>query len=196
MNKVRRNVVIGDVTYNILLHAQPEEEQHVHPQQCDLWAFAWGSGGVAASIVDAYIRTNVRSMAMLEIGAGLALPSLVSAKFGVDTLATDLITDALEVLSHNGSIYNVNNLNTSKLNWDSPASTLGDSKFDIIVCADVLYLRRSISPIINLIRDYLNMNSQYICVLVEDLHARNSSRSSLRRRCHSDIDNLSVLDVA
>src|SRR5258706_405498 len=62
------------------------------------WAELWPSGVALARVVSGLDLGGVR---VLELGAGLGLPSLAAAIRGADVLATDWADDAVELLRPN-----------------------------------------------------------------------------------------------
>ncbi len=56
------------------------------------WAVLWRSGVALASEVDG---VALRGLRVVELGCGLALPSIAAARAGATVLATDASTDAV-----------------------------------------------------------------------------------------------------
>jgi len=62
------------------------------------WAIAWPSGLVLADALDGRDLADAR---VLELGCGLAIPSLVAARRGARVVATDGSPDAVVFAAHN-----------------------------------------------------------------------------------------------
>lgn len=77
---------------------------------------------------------------MLELGAGLGLPSLAAALRGADVLATDWADDAVALLQANAERNHVA-LRAEVIRWDEPARF--GAGWDLVLAADVLYEQRN-----------------------------------------------------
>ena len=85
---------------------------------------------------------------MLELGAGLGLPSLAAALRGADVLATDWAEDAVALLRANAQRNHVV-LRTEVARWDEP-ERFGVG-WDIVLGADVLYEQRNADQLLELL---------------------------------------------
>ena len=111
------------------------------------WAELWPSGLVLAHTVG---ELELEGKRVLELGAGLGLPSLAAAARGADVLATDWSTDAVELLRRNAA-GNGLELRAEVVRWDEPGPLLGHAPFDLVLAADVLYDRRNAAPLLELL---------------------------------------------
>src|SRR5665213_1108787 len=75
-----------------------DEEAFDDEEFLPYWAELWPSGVALASAVSAL---ELRGSQVIELGAGLGLPSLAAALGGADVLATDWADDAVELLRLN-----------------------------------------------------------------------------------------------
>src|SRR3954464_14158078 len=75
-----------------------DEEAFEHEEFLPYWAELWGSG---EELSEAVAELDVAGLHVLELGCGLALPSLAAAVGGARVLATDWSPDAIELLSEN-----------------------------------------------------------------------------------------------
>lgn len=103
------------------------------------WAELWPSGLALAEVVSAL---DVRGLHVLELGAGLGLPSLAAALGGADVLATDWAGDAVELLRANAARNGIR-LRAERVRWDDPEPLLRDPPWDIVLGADLLYESRN-----------------------------------------------------
>jgi predicted nicotinamide N-methyase len=76
----------------------------------------------------------------LELGSGVALPSLALASRGADVLATDWYEDALRFARANAERNGLPPLRTELLDWRHPRGGWG---YDLVIAADVLYEPRN-----------------------------------------------------
>jgi predicted nicotinamide N-methyase len=108
------------------------------------WSVLWRSGVALAHELAAEDLTGRR---VIELGCGLALPSLVAARQGADVLATDRERAGLELAERNAR-ENGLTLRTRYLEWDEGDPPAG---FDLVLAADVLYERHSVALLTKLL---------------------------------------------
>ncbi|MEU7812516.1 methyltransferase domain-containing protein [Pseudonocardia sp. NPDC049154] len=100
------------------------------------WAQPWPSG---IELADAVARANLTGARVLELGCGLALPSLAAAQGGARVLATDHAPGALAFAAHNAR-RNGLRLEVAQCDWSDPWSAIAGAPWDLVLAADVLYL--------------------------------------------------------
>jgi predicted nicotinamide N-methyase len=111
------------------------------------WAVLWRSGVALARELDG---APLRGVRVVELGCGLALPSIAAARAGADVLATDEAPEALALAARNAALNGVD-LDTAPADWSRPADLLGRGPFDVVLAADVLYERQSVAPLLELL---------------------------------------------
>jgi len=99
------------------------------------WAELWPS---AVALARALRGRALRGARVLELGCGLALPSIVAALQGARVLATDLQPDALEAARLNAQANDVE-LELLTLDWRELEAISARAPFDLVLGADVLY---------------------------------------------------------
>ena len=113
------------------------------------WARAWPSGrALAAALFAGPALTGRR---VIELGCGLALPSIVAARRGADVLATDGAPDAVAFAAHalalNGVLGEV-----AQADWAEHGDVLAArGPFDLVLAADVLYTRPNVETALGLL---------------------------------------------
>ena len=75
-----------------------DEEAFEHEEFLPYWAELWPS---AVAVARAVVELRLAGLRVVELGCGLALPSIVAALGGADVLATDWSPDALGVAAAN-----------------------------------------------------------------------------------------------
>ncbi|HEX4109781.1 MAG TPA: methyltransferase domain-containing protein [Solirubrobacteraceae bacterium] len=111
------------------------------------WAELWPSGLALARALDGRALNGAR---VLELGCGLGLPSLVAARAGGRVLASDWSLGALSLLQRNAS-ENELAVETVAADWAAPEPLTARAPFDLVLAADVLYERRSIPLLLDLL---------------------------------------------
>ncbi|AEA28515.1 class I SAM-dependent methyltransferase [Pseudonocardia dioxanivorans] len=111
------------------------------------WAQPWPSGIELASVV---ARRDVGGARVLELGCGLALPSLAAAQGGARVLATDHAPGALAFAAHNAERNGIR-LEVARCDWSDPWSAVAGAPWDLVLAADVLYDHGSLVALADLL---------------------------------------------
>ncbi|KAJ3383179.1 hypothetical protein HDU92_004363 [Lobulomyces angularis] len=101
---------------------------------------------------------------LLELGCGNGMSSIAAAingKFNVTT--TDFDNNALTLSKENAALNNQTSINYFTLNWHNVPSNFPE--FDMIIGADIIYMRNSLISISNLILNKLKPNG--IAILID-----------------------------
>ncbi len=110
------------------------------------WAELWPSGIALAEHVAGLELDGKR---VLELGCGLALPSLAAALAGAEVIATDWAAEAIDLVALNAAANGLS-VATAALRWDADdGRELG--AFDLVLAADVLYEERNAEPLLRLL---------------------------------------------
>ncbi len=120
------------------------EDEYAVDERLPYWAELWPSGCVLA---DRLAQRNLRGLNVVELGAGLAIPSFVAATGGATVVATDWYQPALTFVTVNAERLGLA-VDTMLVDWrDPPQALLDRAPFDLIVAADVLYEPRNAAPL-------------------------------------------------
>jgi predicted nicotinamide N-methyase len=111
------------------------------------WSILWRSGVALARELS---RGRLDGLRVVELGCGLAVPSLAAARAGATVLATDGDQVALELAERNARANGLR-IETAVLEWDSPDPLLERGPFDLVLAADVLYERPSVAALLSLL---------------------------------------------
>ena len=111
------------------------------------WAVLWRSGVALARELDGM---PLRGRRVVELGCGLAVPSIAAARAGAMVLATDSDPEALELVERNARDNGVQ-VETATADWADPGELLRQAPFDIVLAADVLYERASVAQLLSLL---------------------------------------------
>ena len=87
---------------------------------------------------------------MVELGCGLAVPSIAAARAGAAVLATDACADALTLVARNAHVNDVR-IETATVDWAEPDELVRRAPFDLVLAADVLYERASVALLLSLL---------------------------------------------
>jgi len=127
-----------------LIDERASEREEYLPYWADLWP---SSRALAAALVE----QPPRGLRVLELGCGLALPSIAAAMLGAaEVLATDWSADALAFAGVNAALNGVT-LPTLLSRWDDPEATIARGAWDLVIAADVLYEQRNVDELLPLL---------------------------------------------
>jgi predicted nicotinamide N-methyase len=87
---------------------------------------------------------------VLELGCGLALPSIAAARSGASVLATDGSADAAVFAAHNLALNEVEG-EVLPGDWRAAGEQLAAQRWDLVLAADVLYLRENVESLLRLL---------------------------------------------
>jgi predicted nicotinamide N-methyase len=111
------------------------------------WEVLWRSGVALAQELDG---AALRGLRVVELGCGLAAPSIAAARGGAEVLATDACGEALSLVARNARLNRVR-VDTARVDWAEPTELLGRAPFDLVLAADVLYERPSVAALLSLL---------------------------------------------
>ena len=112
------------------------------------WAIPWPSGVVLARAVAA--SPPPPGARVLELGCGLALPSIAAARAGASVVATDGSLDSAVFAAHNLAINELEG-HVVPADWRAAPDELASSEWDLVLAADVLYLRANVESLLRLL---------------------------------------------
>lgn len=117
------------------------------------WARLWSSGrALARALADAPPAPGAR---VLELGCGLALPSLVAARAGARVTATDGSTDAVVFAAH-GFALNELVADVVHADWAAHGEQLAThGPFDLLLASDVFYTKANVAVALALVPELL-----------------------------------------
>jgi predicted nicotinamide N-methyase len=114
-----------------------DEAEFERDERLPYWAELWPSARALAR----HLLAHPPASPVLELGCGLALPSLALHALGIEVLATDYYDDVIRFAEVNSARNGLPPLPTALLDWRKiPASM---ATFPTVIAADVLYERRN-----------------------------------------------------
>jgi predicted nicotinamide N-methyase len=111
------------------------------------WSVLWRSGVALACELDG---VALRGRRVVELGCGLAIPSIAAARAGAAVLATDACAEALALVARNADANDVH-IETATVDWAEADELLRRAPFDLVLAADVLYERASVALLLKLL---------------------------------------------
>jgi predicted nicotinamide N-methyase len=125
----------------------PDDHQVEWAPLAPYWSVLWRSGVALARELD---REDLDGKRVVELGCGLAVPSIAAARRGADVIATDGDIDALALVRRNAEANGVQ-LETAAVDWADPDELVERGPFDLALASDVLYERPGVAMLLNLL---------------------------------------------
>lgn len=124
--------------------------------KCPYYGVLWPA---AEGLVEFVLKNQekFKNKKMIEIGCGLAYPSLVAKFLGADIVTTDFHLGVVDFLNRNLR-HNTMELEFKRLNWRDPVDSIGT--FDIVIGSDVLYEARHPSDVAQGFKRLLNPSGE------------------------------------
>jgi predicted nicotinamide N-methyase len=146
----REEVDVGHDTITVIRPSEWEELRHqegADGRSAPYWAIAWPSGVELATRLAAMELAGKR---VLELGCGLALPSIAAARRGAHVTATDGVPDAVVFAAHNLALNDVEG-QVELVDWREAQGLVDAAPWDLVVASDVLYLRGNVEALLRLL---------------------------------------------
>jgi predicted nicotinamide N-methyase len=125
------------------------EEEGAAGRPVPFWARPWPSGTALASALAG--DPPPAAARVLELGCGLAAPSIVAARAGANVLATDGATDAVAYAAHSFAL-NQTTGEVAHAAWADHGDELAErGPFDLVLGADVLYTPLNADELVRLL---------------------------------------------
>jgi predicted nicotinamide N-methyase len=165
-----------------------DEEAFEHEEFLPYWAELWPSGATLARDVS---NRSLRGARTLELGCGLALPSMAAALAGGRVLATDWSPDAMHMVTRNAERSGAR-LETLVCDWARPEPLLERAPWDLVLAADVLYERRNVDTLGELLPRLVDTRGEILLadpgrVTAEAFLERAVERFDLRTTSHGPV---------
>jgi predicted nicotinamide N-methyase len=125
----------------------PDDHQVEWAPLAPYWSVLWRSGVALARELDGEALQGLR---VVELGCGLAVPSIAAARGGADVIATDGDSDALELVLRNAEANGVP-VETDMVDWGDPDELVARGPFDLVLGADILYERQGVAFLLDLL---------------------------------------------
>ena len=123
------------------------DEAFEHEELLPYWAELWASG--VALAWEVCVR-SLRGARTLELGCGLALPSIAAARAGGRVTATDWSQEAVELAAANAEL-NGASVQAEVRSWAEPDALVERAPWDLVLAADVLYEQANVALLLELL---------------------------------------------
>ncbi|MEM7658012.1 MAG: 50S ribosomal protein L11 methyltransferase, partial [Bacteroidota bacterium] len=122
------------------------EDPEVQDERIPYWADVWPSAIGMAQFLAKH-PALVQQQQVIELGCGVALPSITGAKLGAGrVIMTDYLPAALEMAAYNWGLNGLPDPELSTLDWRTPETHL---QSDVVLASDVIYEARNSDSLLN-----------------------------------------------
>lgn len=151
MGEVDEEVEIGGLRLTVVHPSDPDElideDAFEHEEFLPYWAELWPSALALARILE---RRDLGGVRVLELGCGLAVPSIVAALRGAEALATDWAPDAIGFARRNAE-QNGARVEVELAAWSDVKRLEVRGPWQLVLASDVLYERRNVELLIGVL---------------------------------------------
>lgn len=121
-------------------------------QHSPYWAQVWP----AALGLCCFLKNNIgyiQNKKVLELAAGLGLPSIFAAGYAKQVVASDIEPAALSYIRKSAIHHQLHNLFTTVIDWNQPQQT---GLYEVVLLSDVNYESASFPALLTVIHSFLN----------------------------------------
>lgn len=132
------------------------------------WSQVWPAAKALAQFILANEALLV-SKNVLEIGAGLGLPSLVAARFAASVHCTDVSPEAIDIVQASAERLNLKNVYPSVLDWQQLPADLTP---DVLLLSDINYEPAAFHHLQTVVKSFLDKNTRILLSTPQRLVAK------------------------
>lgn len=132
------------------------------------WTKLWPASRAMAAFIDAN-SYYVQDKTVLELAAGLGLPSLVASAYAREVCSSDYLTEAVDTIALSVQKNGFTNVRCVVLNWWHLPD---DLKTDVLILSDINYSPPEFEQLFAVIRRFLNAGATILLSTPQRLMAR------------------------
>lgn len=166
---ILQSFMIGEQKLELFV---PQQQTVVPGEGVDTGDLYWAKVWPASIALSRFLHTNtdyIKDKTILELGAGLGLPSLTAAASARQIYCSDLSPEAMRIVTASAKHNNITNVQCAVYKWQQPAQL---SNAEVVLLSDVAYDPKSFDPLYDLIMNFLNSHKTVIISTPHRLTAR------------------------
>lgn len=149
-----------------------EQYQHLKKEKPSLafpyWSQVWPAAlGLCRFLVNH--PHYIQHTKVLELAAGLGLPSLLAARYAHEVYASDYTPEAVELMKQSAAHNGILNMKCSLLDWNNLPGTIST---DVLLLSDVNYDPAEFEIVFSVIQNFLNNGTTIILSTPQRLMAK------------------------
>jgi len=168
-------VEFGDVSiklyvpgYDYVKQKYEESKLNAAGKHFPYWAKIWPAAIGMCNFISVH-PSLVRGRKVLELAAGLGLPSLLAAAYAAEVCCSDYLQDAIDVIDRSITINEYNNVYTRLLNWHHLPDSL---HADVLLLSDVNYDEEEFAILYKVVERFINSGTTIILSTPQRLMAK------------------------
>jgi len=131
------------------------------------WAKIWPAAKAMADFLEAELP-YIKNKRVIEIGAGVGLPSFTIAKHAAEIIISDYATEAVALIEKNITYLGLKNAKAMCLDWNDFPTNI---KADVVLLSDINYAPTEFNALLHLIEQFLTQGSTIIITTPERITA-------------------------
>lgn len=158
MHTQQQTYRFGEITIKLLLPKQQELRKEWQEQKLSHFPF-WGKCWPSAEALADFLVSNpdyIKDKKVVELAAGLGLPSLVASKFAREVCCSDFLQEPLHYVRASATLNQSTNLTTSIINWQRLPK---DLTADVLLLSDINYNPSDFDALNTMLQHFLDQNT-------------------------------------
>ncbi|HMR92768.1 MAG TPA: methyltransferase domain-containing protein [Chitinophagaceae bacterium] len=171
MSAIQTELVVYHIGHGEVRLWQPVPRDVPRPEEnaaALYWARIWPSAIALAHFLARHPQW-VQGKNVLELGAGLGLPSLVAARFASRVCCTDLYAEAVMLVARSAKENRLENITCQMLDWEALP---GDLAADVLLLSDVNYEQDSFPRLYEMLLRFLKQGATILLTTPRRLMAK------------------------
>lgn len=149
------------------------------------WARCWPSARALAGFLEQQPE-YIRGKRVLELAAGLGLPSLVAAGYALQVTASDQAPEAVDMIRLSVQHSGISNLTACVIDWNDPVEL---TETDVLLLSDVNYAERDFERLLAIMRECMDKRITVILATPQRLQAKPFMESLMQWRvCGTELE--------
>ena len=132
------------------------------------WAQVWPAAKALCEII-AMQPALVENKKVMELAAGLGLPSLLAAQFAKEVSAGDYIPTAVEIMNRSVKYNKIKNMHCAVLDWNKLDKKLNP---DVLLLSDINYDPKSFTVLYKVLTDFIEKGTTVLLSTPQRLIAK------------------------
>lgn len=132
------------------------------------WAQVWPAAKALCEVIAAR-PALVKDKTVLELAAGLGLPSLLAAQVATEVTATDYVQEAVNMIKQSVILNNLNNVTCSEMNWNNLDKKV---KTDVLLLSDINYDPKAFDTLYTVLHHFIHAGTTVILSTPQRLMAK------------------------
>lgn len=143
-------------------------EQQITATPFPFWAKVWPAA-VALTNFLAQNQQFIRQKNVLEIAAGLGLPSVYAAQFANTVCCSDYVQEPLDFVLASAQFNQLNNLTCEVFNWNNLPDSI---EADVVLLSDINYEPSAFDSLFSMLQNFLHKQTTVILSTPQRLMAK------------------------